>query len=58
LKKKKYPLIGVIIMSIVLLLINRYTETSFAKDYAILFIMVGLFLGLRVEKYFSKKNEG
>ena len=44
-KKKLFPAIGIIIVTIVLLIINKFTEMTFIKDYALVFIIAAMFFG-------------
>ena len=50
------PAIGIIITAIILVVINEFTETSFVKDYAILFIIAAMLLGVWLGKLSDKKN--
>ena len=44
-KKNLLPALGIIIVTIILLVINEFTEWTFIKDYALLFIIAGMLLG-------------
>lgn len=44
--KNFLPALGIIVVTAVLLFINEYTETTFIKDYAPIFIIEGMFLGM------------
>jgi hypothetical protein len=45
-KKNLLPAIGIIITTVILLAINEFTETTFIKDYAFIFIIGGMLLGV------------
>ena len=58
--KNFLPALGIIVVTAVLLLINELTETTFIKDYALIFIIGGMFLGMGLTKWFDRsktKNE-
>ncbi len=50
------PVIGIIIVTIILAVINEFTEMTFIKDYAIIFIISGMFLGVGLTKLASKSK--
>lgn len=56
-KNKIFPALGIVVVTIVLLLINEFTETTFIKDYALLFIIAGMFLGFGLARLSEKKKE-
>jgi hypothetical protein len=43
--KKILPAVGIIIVTIILVTMNEFTELTFIKDYALIFIIVGMLLG-------------
>lgn len=51
------PAIGIIITTIILVVINEFTEMTFIKDYALLFIIAAMLLGVWLEKI-SGKTDG
>ncbi|MCB9325353.1 MAG: hypothetical protein H6571_16560 [Lewinellaceae bacterium] len=44
------PAIGIIIVSIILVAINEFTEMTFIKDYAYIFIIASMLLGVGLTK--------
>jgi len=54
--KKILPAVGIIIVAIILVVINQFTDTTIIKDYALLFIIAGMFLGMWITKYVEKKS--
>jgi len=44
------PIFGIIIVTIFLVVINELTEWTFIQDYALIFIMSGMFLGYGLTK--------
>lgn len=50
------PAIGIIMMTIILVIINQFTEITFVKDYAFLFIIAAMLLGVELTKM-AKKTE-
>ena len=56
---RKYflPAIGIIITAIILVAINEFTEMTFIKDYALLFIIAAMLLGVWLGKL-SGKTDG
>jgi len=51
------PAIGIIITTIILVVINEFTEMTFIKDYALLFIIAAMLLGVWLAKL-SGKTDG
>lgn len=51
--KKILPAIGIVLVSIILVVINEFTEMTFIKDYALIFIIAGMFLGLGLARIFD-----
>jgi hypothetical protein len=43
--KKILPAVGIIVVTIILVTMNEFTELTFIKDYALIFIIVGMLLG-------------
>ena len=56
-KKKILPALGIIIVTIILVVINEFTELTFITDYALIFIIAGMFFGLWLSKLSDKANE-
>ncbi len=52
--KNILPAIGIIVVAIILLALNEFTETTFIKDYAFLFIISGMLLGVALTKLANK----
>lgn len=52
--KKFLPAAGIIIVTAILLAINELTELTFIKDYALLFIIAGMLLGVWLAKLSEK----
>ncbi len=55
--KKILPAAGIIIVTIILVIINEFTELTFIKDYALIFIIAGMLFGVGLTKL-SEKSEG
>ncbi|MBS0011352.1 MAG: hypothetical protein KFF49_08070 [Bacteroidales bacterium] len=51
------PAIGIIIVTIILVVINELTEMTFIKDYALIFIIAAMLLGVGLAKI-SEKPKG
>ena len=49
--KRFLPAIGIIVVTIILVVINEFTEWTFIKDYALIFIVAGMFLGTGLAKF-------
>lgn len=56
-EKKFLPALGIIIVSIILVAINEFTEWTFIKDYAIIFIIAGMLLGVWLKKLSEKSKQ-
>jgi hypothetical protein len=52
----KWPAIGIISVTVILLLINQFTETTFIQDYAFLFIIAGMFVGIYLGRISKSKD--
>ena len=55
--KNILPAIGIIVVAIILLALNEFTETTFIKDYAFLFIISGMLLGVALTKLANKSKD-
>jgi hypothetical protein len=51
--QKLLPATGIIIVTIILVIINEFTELTFIRDYALIFIIAGMFLGAGLTKLAS-----
>lgn len=54
--KNILPVIGIIAVTIVLLILNEFTDMAFIKDYALVFIIAGMFLGIGLTKLADKSK--
>jgi len=54
--KKILPALGIIIVTIILVVINEFTEMTFIKDYALIFIIAGMLLGVGLTKLADKSK--
>ena len=45
-KMKILPAAGIIAVTIILVVINEFTELTFIKDYALILIMAGMLFGV------------
>jgi len=55
-KQYLIPAAGIVIVTLLLLAINRWTETSIVKDYAYLFIIAATLLGVWLARLLAKRN--
>ena len=55
--KKFLPALGIILVAIILIVINEFTELTFIKDYALMFIIGGMLLGVWLTKLSKKSKE-
>lgn len=55
--KKFLPALGIIIVATILIAINEMTEWTFIKDYALIFIIAGMFLGIGLTKLSENSKE-
>lgn len=54
--KNLLPAVGIIVVTAVLLLINQFTETTVIKDFALIFIIAGMFLGMGLTKWANRSK--
>ena len=54
--KKFLPAVGIVIVTIILIVISEFTELTFITDYALIFIISGMFLGIGLSKLADKSN--
>lgn len=52
----KWPAIGIIFVTVILLLANYIFDSDFISDYALLFIIAGMFIGIYLGRV-SKAKE-
>ncbi len=55
--KKFLPALGIILVAVILIVINEFTELTFIKDYALMFIIGGMLLGVWLTKLSEKSKE-
>jgi multisubunit Na+/H+ antiporter MnhF subunit len=51
------PAIGIVVVTLILVTINEFTEMSFIKDYALILIIAAMLLGVGLAK-FSDQRKG
>jgi multisubunit Na+/H+ antiporter MnhF subunit len=51
------PAMGIIIVTVILIVINEFTEMTFIKDYALIFIIAGMLLGVGLAKFSDKRDD-
>ena len=56
-KKKILPAIGIVIVTIILVAINEFTEMTFIKDYALIFIISGMLFGVWLTKLSDRSKD-
>lgn len=44
------PALGIIIVAVILIIINEFTDSTFVKDYALILIIAGMLLGFVLSK--------
>lgn len=55
--KNIFPAIGIILVASILISINEFTEVAFIKDYAYLFIICAMLLGVSLTKITDKSKK-
>ena len=55
--KKFLPALGIILVAIILIVISEFTDLTFIKDYALMFIIGGMLLGVWLTKLSEKSKE-
>lgn len=56
---KLFPAAGIILVSLILLVVNEFTESTFIRDYAFILIISGMLLGVWFTKLSNRsKDEG
>jgi hypothetical protein len=56
-QKKILPAVGIIVVTVILVAINEFTEMTFIKDYALIFIIAGMLFGVWLTKLSDKLKE-
>ncbi|GAB5557687.1 MAG: hypothetical protein SchgKO_19000 [Schleiferiaceae bacterium] len=49
--KKLFPGLLIVLVAVILLILNSVTDTTFFKDYALIFIIGGMFLGYGIARW-------
>lgn len=55
-KKMLLPAAGITIVTIILLVINEFTDFTFVRDYAFAFIIAGMLLGVWLTRLAEKSS--
>lgn len=55
-RRTLWPAAGIIVVTVILVAINEFTETTFIKDYALIFIIGGMFLGMGLTRLADKRE--
>lgn len=50
------PAIGILLTTIILITINEFTEQTFLQDYALVFIIAAMLLGVALAKLPAKSD--
>lgn len=50
------PAVGIVLITLVLLALNQWTETTFIQDYAYFFIVAAMLLGVWLARVSAKDN--
>lgn len=56
-QRKFLPALGIIIVTVILVAINEFTEMTFIKDFELIFIVAGMLFGFMLSHKSNKKNE-
>lgn len=51
------PATGIILVTIILIAINEWTDMTFIKDYALILIIAAMLFGVALTKISSKKDD-
>jgi len=51
------PASGIIIVTVILVSVNQFTESTIVKDYALVFIIAGMFAGIGLTKMGEKSEK-
>lgn len=52
------PFLGIVLVTMILVALNEWTEWAVVRDYAFIFIVVAMLLGLWLEKQISEERNG
>jgi len=55
--KNIFPAIGIILVATILIALSEFTEMTFIKDYAYLFIISAMLLGVSLTKITDKSKK-
>ena len=53
-KNSYYPAIGIITVTLILLTINQFADSQIIQDYALIWIIAGMFFGKYLAKFAKK----
>ena len=56
-KKNIFPALGIVVVTIILLVINNYTQSTAIKDYALIWIIAGMFAGVFLSRISNKPKK-
>lgn len=57
-RKLLLPALGIVIVTIILVVINEFTEATFVQDYALILIIAGMLFGVWLTRLSDRsKNE-
>jgi positive regulator of sigma E activity len=54
---KILPFVGIIVVTVILVILNEFTEMTFIQDYALIFIIAGMSLGVWLTKLTEKSKD-
>lgn len=52
------PFLGIVLVTMILVALNEWTEWAVVRDYAFIFIVAAMLLGLWLEKQISEGRNG
>jgi hypothetical protein len=55
--RKFLPALGIIVVTIILVTLNEFTDTTFIKDYALVFIIAGMFAGVGLTRLADRSKD-
>lgn len=56
-QRKTLPALGIIVVAVILVAINEFTEMTFIKDYALIFIIAGMLFGAWMTRLSDKLKD-
>lgn len=56
-KRKILPALGIIVVTIILVTINEFSDSTVIKDYALVFIIAGMFAGVGLTRLADKSKD-